>query len=771
MIDPDRERGPSLNLSFETPGLASDLEWTLQSSQVEAPVVVEALLHTFYSPIAQITQALEPDPAARERLARQVFSAGVQNRYRFRSGMDVSTWFYQAALQAFPRPARQDGWPPLAIVLHAFSGLPAEAIAAVLETPPEVIAALLEQWAQQPVETLRQAGWEVDEVFAIDLERDGRAALSARYPPPGDKVDLEALADAIAAQAERQGFALHRLLTLREVFWVGLLILAVAGLILVANRLFPASEAENVPTGMLTPAAPGGQALSATPASGGGGQAMIVPYTTPTRRPPRPTSTPVASVDPLPTMPADPHSLYVHEHLAYSSHLWNTAWGDAVLTFHGGPGYLGADRHQRVKFLISDNQLRLVSGPLGGDAQQIWVGQDGEISIFKVDSSRGVTTRTSQTLSGSFKELGIPELRLLLPFAPQGGEAYLPSDMEFQAVGVDVVAQRPAVIVDVQAGGERNTARLWLDRANAAVLRAQYFSPADPTQILVEVQMDRIQFDADFGNPRLFDLDNPQQTEFNSQLSTPSLAALNSAPIVSSTSTGLPDLDERPGRPPAGFDPSRLPLSFLYPPNFDLRQNEVRVQIFAEDPRRGSLRLGRALFGNPWTMVCARSPDGKRIAFSSQSLLSDQPMLSLRWFDLTDLRPLTLRNIPGLTAQQIAFAPDGQTLAIFGAGYKGFGVYLFDLETGDPTRFFSTPEWPEGLVWSPDAEYLAWTSQTPTGGRQLTVVGMHGEQPVYQGAYSDEPVPLSNSPLGEWRVPPPTPTGGLESCAAAPLTP
>ncbi len=776
MIDPDRERGPSLNLSFETPGLASDLEWALQSSQVEAPVVLEALLHTFYPPIFQITQALEPDPIARERLARQAFVAGTQNRYRFRSGMDVTAWFYQAALLAFPRPARREAWPPLAITLHAFGRLSTKTIASVLDVPPEVIAALLEQADQQPTETLRQAGWEIDEAFAADLERDWRAALSARYPPPAaGQVDLEALADALAVQAERQGFRLGRWLTLREVVWVGLLILAVAGLILIANRLFPASEPEDSPPGLVTQIVTRiVEAAPATPGAAGGVQAVVLPYATPT---PWPTPTPVRTVEPLPTLPAGATPLSLSERLSYSTWLWNTAWGEAVLTFHGGPGYLGADRHQRVQFWISGNQLRLVSGPLGGAPQRVWIGQDGRVNGFIFAPGQAAPTRVSLSYSGSFKnsttEANLPELRQLFPFAPAPGkETRLPSNLELRPVGTDVVARRPALIVDVRLGDGRSLARLWLDRTNLAVLRGQYFSPTVPDQVIVEMQMDHISFDVGFTDQRLFDLEDPQQiSEFQGRLRDPALAAMNppqAAGVGSPGQASLPDPGEAAQRPPAGFDPGRLALSFLYPPDFDLYQNEVRVQIFAEDPTLGSLRLGRTLFGNPWMLTCARSPDGRRIAYTSQSLLSGQVMPAVRWIDLTDLRPLSQRNLPIQMAQQIAFAPDGQTLAIVGAGDKGFGVYLFDLETGDPTRFFSTPNWPDGLVWSPDGEYLAWTSQTPATGRQLTVVGRNGPQPIYQGEYSDKPVPLTNSPLGEWQVPPPASTGGLESCAAPP---
>jgi hypothetical protein len=765
MIGSDPERGPRLDVSFETPGLAPDLEWVLQSSQANHSLVAEALLHTFYKPVVQIVQALEPSPPAQEILIRKAFSAALHQRYRFRSGTDVSTWFYSAALQAFPASARRDAWPPMAIALQAFSGLQAGKIANLLETPFQDVFTVLDRLDQQPVETLQQAGWPVEEPLAGELRHDWRSALAGRYPPPDvDDDDLEHLADEIAAQAERQGFFNRRIVTLRELALVGLAIVAIVGLLMAANRWFPAAEDENspVPSGAITEfvtriAGPLGAADNSQ-------NGVLSPEVTPTHfRRFRPTPTPVSPAAPLPTLPAQANSFSIQQRLAYAPMLWNTVWGDATLTFHGGPGYLGGDRSQRVQFWVSDNQVRVVSGPIDGQPQQMWIGSAGRFLAHITPYGRDITALTS---TDSFKNLGQGELRLLLsPLYSVLGEGGPDSGWEFKLVDTGWVGHNRAIVVDQFDPGGRRVARLWLDSERAFVLRTQQFSASQPDTPFLEMRVNEIAYDVDFSNQTLFWPRSQVWADFAQGPQGERSPANTLTPTAGSTYT---ETVANSNPLPPGTDPAKLALSFLYPPDFDLYGTDTSVQVFAEDPQKNSYRLGTVLFGNPWILTCTRSTDGKFVAFTSRSLLSGNTSHTTRWFDITDLSSAMRHSIPGLISTELAFSPDRKYLAAYGAGHEGFGIYLIRLEDDQIINYFFPRQLPHGLVWSPDSQYVAWTTETPETGLRLAVVGIQSGTGYYDGEYGTGLVPLPASTLGEWQVPMPAHTGGLESCAAAP---
>ncbi|MFM8320096.1 MAG: hypothetical protein ACKOC5_04190, partial [Chloroflexota bacterium] len=232
MKPPERERGPGLALNFETPGLASDLEWALQSSQADAALAAEALLHAFYQPVYFITCTLGGSEEAQQNLLRAVFVSALHSRYRYRSGMDARSWFYAALVQAIPAAQRQ-AWPPLAVTLMAFSGLKTGRIAHLLKVPEQKVRYLLAELERRPQAALEEAGWQVDAGFAAQLDEGWRRALQARCPAaPISDESFERLAEELAGLAERQGATRRRLLTVRELALVGLAIAAVLGLLL-----------------------------------------------------------------------------------------------------------------------------------------------------------------------------------------------------------------------------------------------------------------------------------------------------------------------------------------------------------------------------------------------------------------------------------------------------------------------------------------------------------------------------------------------------------
>lgn len=228
---------------FDSSDLSPDLEWILQSSQADTALVIEALLTTFYAPIWQIAQALEPATQNEAPFVRQAFIHAAHNRYRYRNGIDTAQWFYAAALESIPAAVRRSAWPPIAVVLYAFTDLQTAQIARVLKIPHPRLKTQLETLEKSPVATLKRLGWKVDDGFANQLRLSWRAAFQQRFPAPHtSEMQIEALAGELAQQAEQhRRFQRWRLAT-GELLLVGLAILLVAALILAGNSLIPSSD-------------------------------------------------------------------------------------------------------------------------------------------------------------------------------------------------------------------------------------------------------------------------------------------------------------------------------------------------------------------------------------------------------------------------------------------------------------------------------------------------------------------------------------------------
>jgi len=220
-------------------------------------------------------------------------------------------------------------------------------------------------------------------------------------------------------------------------------------------------------------------------------------------------------------------------------------------------------------------------------------------------------------------------------------------------------------------------------------------------------------------------------------------------------------------------------LTFQFPEDTTGRDSIPRVELFA-----GRFYLGRVPFVDPWNMLCNRSPDGRRLAFTlkpgwqqSRSTFAD----GLQWLDLGDLK---IHTSPSpIKAASFAFAPDSRRLAVFSypAGSTP-GIDLVDTETGEITRLIDR-EQAESLAWSPDGKQLALVGKRPGGSglEALVLLASSGRivsstpvdlQPYYQQALAqlgqDLEWPASDWPGHTWGIHFPVRMGELEACAAPP---
>jgi dipeptidyl aminopeptidase/acylaminoacyl peptidase len=190
--------------------------------------------------------------------------------------------------------------------------------------------------------------------------------------------------------------------------------------------------------------------------------------------------------------------------------------------------------------------------------------------------------------------------------------------------------------------------------------------------------------------------------------------------------------------------------------------------------------LGKAQFGNPWTMICARSPDGGKIGYVSQPSDPQSGDASLHWLELQNVD--LVHQVSGdLTVDNFAFSYDGQKLAFFGrqAGQTRGAVYIYDLHNGVLQQLLERNS-ADSLVWSPDGQYLAMTSAPSMfGTRDASVVDVHAgdilahDRYNWQGDFTLDPL-SPDWPTLSWRNPEGSPVkfpvsmGGLEACVQPP---
>ena len=190
--------------------------------------------------------------------------------------------------------------------------------------------------------------------------------------------------------------------------------------------------------------------------------------------------------------------------------------------------------------------------------------------------------------------------------------------------------------------------------------------------------------------------------------------------------------------------------------------------------------LGAVDFGNPWTLICARSPDGMKVAYVSDPFHANPPENYgfLRWFDLDF--PIHGAQIPlplsGVFATQFTFSPDSRQLAVFGYdGQFAMGtLFIVDLDTGKSQTVYHQGDL-RSLIWSPDGKYLAFIGRDapPKYNDQVMVLDLASEKVVYRDPIDTESGRGSEWPMNHWGIDGsavefPVEMGTLAGCALPP---
>jgi DNA-directed RNA polymerase specialized sigma24 family protein len=455
----------------------------------------------------------------------------------------------------------------------------------------------------------------------------------------------------------------------------------------------------------------------------------------------------------------------IQDHDQYYQSLW--AEGQVVL--YGPAGYSGPPRTYRVQlWSIPGNVLVVAGDPLGSP--------DGALLAIDARAVPSALTylalRSNETSQWFYSDSEIlnrkPSLeRLAYPVdaleLTQKMLQFQPRNILFAPVQVETMSGRQVLVTDIASQDDEKRGRLWVDQTNGVIIRWQHFTGlqediVDWEVILTNVVFDRMIhpnfFKPFYYLPDHFALDHhglPEMREMDEGIS------------IQSSSFSHPELSFPMA--PKSYDPADQWLVFQYPNTFDFHAPISNVEIFSDQYYLGSLP-----FGNPWTLVCSRAPDGYKIAYVG---MPDNPSQDtfLNWFDLRDTE-LTVHNVlGGITIKELAFSPDSRYLAAYGS-YRGTGsIYLVDIPAQRIQQLQQLAD-ARSLAWNPDGTSVAVIGRVEAASstEMLLLINIEDGQVIYRSLWDSQDSGSSdNSPIMDWGVPFPVHHQGLEGCARPPV--
>ena len=813
------------------PELSSDLDWMLQSGQASNAMLAQALIDEFYASVYRLALGIFNDPDTAYNASQETIISALLNVYRFHEKDGVRTWFFRNFFEVcrqLPKHVRPNREPESArspgdqhaksaqpdvvlqryltglnqntrqiVLLHYLLGMEISEISSVLRTSEKAVRSQLDNALREFLlidfildiksDTQKRKGSDPG-LESENLDQRLSQALGKRYPSPDfsqEEIDreIEIVLDRVSIRgARRRSFT-----SLKELLWIGVAVFLVIGVIWGVNNLLPdeaGSQATQVANaGKAKPTKTPRPRPSATPlsvtrhanlgvsvdellrfnriASAGdvhAGTRLVIPSSFPVASPPPATPvTPAPQFEPLGTPSSSSEIL---QFLRKSSMNVSTIWVDAQVIHYGPQGYVGPPIVSRDQLWLSDTQFLALHGPVNGDPQEVYLRRGGDLYLAKP----GLDIPWFFPLHGDVPIDNSAAQDLNLLFNSLFASFPRRSSINLRVVGSGTIAGRQTWKIEKTNNQNELENLIWADAQTGFILRNQEIGGSNQDTVLQEVVVTAISYDIDFPLNDLFNPDLPWRGGFAKDY--------NGAPELSSRVQ--PDWETPMGHEPlpyvpalGQFDPSHSALTFQYPQVFSSTASLADISLFA-----GGFYLGKVEFGNPWTMICDRSPDGSKIAYVSQPFKSDTQNASLYWFSLLQPKEGVKRPLGDVYVTQLAFAPDSRRIAAFGYNsqfYKGM-IYIIDTQSGEIRPIYHQGD-VKSLVWSPDGQSLAFIGREVPSQYQDEVMVIRvdsGEVTFRSTIDMGSNQGSSEWPPSQWGVTFPLEMGGLEKCSLPP---
>ena len=482
-----------------------------------------------------------------------------------------------------------------------------------------------------------------------------------------------------------------------------------------------------------------------------------------------PASTPAA---PRPTpgpLSIDNDELLIQQRIAGSKHNWRTLWADALVIQYGPAGYFGEPEIRRQQIWIDQPYFfYLLDGENQGEVEYAYSVIGGWQNLLNIQTGEQWSNAGPQEVNYE------PELEQIL----LSGEFRDGFPGEIELVGQEVVAGRESLLFDWFIDGDSKIengnndfesrqlkGRYWIDRNLGIILREQKFTGISDEYLFRETIISKIVIDVTIPG-RLYDRAQYLQSYYakdhtgdytHEPIEVPEDVIVPRE--VVGTNQYIP--------PPPGLELGESRLEFLWTnlQRFD-REQGTRVDLFAD-----GFFLGNIQFAEPEQLMCTRSPDGTKIAFSSWSTGLDYGFTPLEWLHLKP-SPEVFQFDQRLVPYDYAFSNDSQQLAVYACqrlGEQACGLYIINLDSGS-SHLLRPVEQGSGILWSPDDRAIALQgSFLKDGNWRLLVLDIRSGNTIHDGIFDWEGFWVSrDSPIHDWGVQYPPLRGGLKLCEHPP---
>jgi hypothetical protein len=696
--------------------LSPDLEWMLQSGQVSEDVLVEHLSREFYGRIYSycLDQLIYPEEA--RRAVRDTFIAALNAR-NYPADKTIGDWLAGIAAEACR--VRQ-------IELENYRFL-----------NPRLIVSI--------------------------LRRSPTRSLSPQQLDRGIKE--------LKAWVQDKGS--HRL-TKNGALEIGLVIATVAfllGALQFSGAIFATNEGPGVAIPEVYPAPIGAEEAAIVESAASASGMVFKQFID-------------AQGKPIPVQPLSQASSHedIWRRLLLSRSLWKTLWADVWLVLRGPEGYRGPPMMERHQIWIEqEDRVIHLGGPARGEpnSAEIIVGRSYYAVPVSFPNSIDDYARLGSQLPWFLLN---SELVFNSPYLSNfyftGIDSLPPINLRYEAVGEDHWIGRRAVVVQATDLDGHLVARYWLDNHMGIALRAQYFDPRAEHEAALEISLAQLNLDVEFPE-EITNLDEKSLLDLGFTLD------YNARPEPSGTHPIIPPtwMLTRTSRllpmpPPDGLNLADSRLAFqalddltgMLPLQSGVYANgKIYVQVFGDQ-----YYLGDISFTDPFRVICARSPDGTRFAFSEWPGSPGESTYPITWFDLNEQKSVE-RIIPGTLVIRLAFSPDSRRLAVAGINQEDGGgrLYVIDTRNGAIGQLDEVDQ-TYSLAWSPDGRQLAalkWSGMSTEVGHPILVRvydlstgrAVHRRVQDYEWGESTLEVPME-----DWTARFDLPVFGLESCVAPP---
>ena len=622
-------------MSEDSNELSPDLEWMLQSNQVDDTTLIEVLVRDYYEPIYRLALNCLTYPEEAHRATQETFFLAISGQRRFGGGMSVFDWLVSIAE----------------------------------EICQERRAKITTQRVLNP------------RLIDSILRRESPENLSPRQ--------LEEAKRAIHAKVKSKNVSLVQRARFKEILLLG-------GVFVVAFLLIRYIDS----------------GVSSFDSLLENDQSISTSQKTANATSPEPTSTaspPSSSTDAFPLQaPLTKNSTHdeIWKRILISRNLWDTLWADVWVILHGPANYIGPPRAERHQIWLDQDKGGIhLSGSLEGKPNSVerinanGTGPEPTGPFTGTDYFSRFGSQIPWFYLGSDRILSTPYMSNYSMIANFG---YPPQGVWYTVVEELEWANHKAVVVELTDDSGTFLARDWLDASTGLALKEQYPDIHSQDNILLEIQVSKIEFDVSFPLSlyRATDDELLERGFFQDYTGLPESRAFQ--PTIP-TFQALSSRISPPLSPPSiDFDPAQSWVSFAVEEGSHQRQDVNLLHIFGDSNYLGNIEIS-----DPFRTTCTRSADGQKIVLAQWPGSSEATSSSIHEFDLDKLDQKEY-SIPETYIVRMAFSPHTRLIAVAGISPNEdrSGLYIIDTITDEIKPIEGIDE-VISFSWSPDGSQLA----------------------------------------------------------------